>query len=199
MAAKQVSSRTVVLAAVAVVAAVVLVAIWPRGTADTTGSAPQGSRPQTAGQADPAVPEPLGLGEISGQRSVPANRRDLFRFGASQPAPNPDAAGGEAQPAAPAGRSGRSGRSGRGVAPPPETPVDVQPPAPAPIPLRYVGYAEDKDKTKIAALSDGRSTFHGREGDVIEGRWRIVKIGVESIVLERVDGTGRQTIRLAGG
>jgi len=40
--------------------------------------------------------------------------------------------------------------------------------------------------------------FHGREGDVIDGRYRIVSIGVESIVLEHVDGRGRQTIRLTG-
>jgi hypothetical protein len=33
---------------------------------------------------------------------------------------------------------------------------------------------------------------------VIEGRYRIVKIGVESIVMEYVDGTGRQTIPLRG-
>ena len=69
------------------------------------------------------------------------------------------------------------------------------PPAP-PIPLRYVGYAETPGSGKVAALSDGRFTYHGREGDVIEGRWRVVQIGVESLVIERVDGTGRQTLRL---
>jgi len=51
---------------------------------------------------------------------------------------------------------------------------------------------------RIAALSDGTFVYHGREGDVIEGRYRIVKIGVESIVIEHVDGRGRQTIRLTG-
>jgi hypothetical protein len=51
---------------------------------------------------------------------------------------------------------------------------------------------------KIAALSDGRFVYHGREGEVIEGRYRIVKIGVESIVMEHIDGRGRQTIRLTG-
>ena len=51
---------------------------------------------------------------------------------------------------------------------------------------------------RIAALSDGTFVYHGREGDVIEGRYRIVKIGVESIVMEHVDGRGRQTIRLTG-
>jgi acyl-coenzyme A synthetase/AMP-(fatty) acid ligase len=51
---------------------------------------------------------------------------------------------------------------------------------------------------KLAALSDGKFVYHGREGDMIEGRYRIVKIGVESIVMEHADGRGRQTIRLTG-
>jgi len=40
--------------------------------------------------------------------------------------------------------------------------------------------------------------LRGAEGDVIEGRWRIVKIGVESIDMAYLDGRGRQTIRLTG-
>ena len=47
-------------------------------------------------------------------------------------------------------------------------------------------------------LSDGRNVFYGREGDTIEGRYRILRIGVESIELARLDGTGRQVIRLSG-
>ena len=48
-------------------------------------------------------------------------------------------------------------------------------------------------------LSDGRNPpFQGEEGDIIEGRYRILKIGVESIELAYLDGRGRQTIRLTG-
>lgn len=77
--------------------------------------------------------------------------------------------------------------------------VDPGPPPPAPIPLRYVGYADNPGSGRIAALSDGRFTYNGKEGDVIEGKWRIVRIGVESVVIEYVNGAGRQTLRLAGG
>ncbi len=52
--------------------------------------------------------------------------------------------------------------------------------------------------TKVASLSDGRGMLTGREGDVIDGRYRIVKIGIESIVMEYLDGKGRQTIPLRG-
>jgi hypothetical protein len=198
MAAKQVTSRTLVLAALAVTAAVVLVAIWPRGTADTTGSAPELPRDVAApgGQADPAVPPALGLERMEAQRAVPANRRDLFRFGAAQPAPAPDA-----EPQGPADGQVRppAGRRGVPVQPDPGVALDPTPPPPPPIPLRYVGYADNPGSGRIAALSDGRFTYNGKEGDVIEGKWRIVRIGVESIVIEYVNGTGRQTLRLAGG
>jgi hypothetical protein len=40
--------------------------------------------------------------------------------------------------------------------------------------------------------------YHGREGETIEGRYRIVRIGQESIVMEYEDGRGRTTIRLTG-
>lgn len=198
MAAKQVTSRTLVLAALAVAAAVVLVAIWPRGTADTTGSAPELPRDAVAGggQVDSAVPPPLGLERMEAQRAAPANRRDLFRFGAAQPAPGPEQprqGTGEGQVRPPAGRRGAP------VQPDPGITVDPPPPPPPPIPLRYVGYADNPGSGRIAALSDGRFTYNGKEGDVIEGKWRIVRIGVESIVIEYVNGTGRQTLRLAGG
>jgi hypothetical protein len=85
------------------------------------------------------------------------------------------------------------------VQPNPGVALDPTPPPPAPIPLRYVGYADNPGSGRVAALSDGRFTYNGKEGDVIEGKWRIVRIGVESIVIEYVNGTGRQTLRLAGG
>jgi hypothetical protein len=47
-------------------------------------------------------------------------------------------------------------------------------------------------------MSDCRTTYHGREGQIIDGRYRLVSIGVESIVLEYVDGRGRTTVRQDG-
>jgi len=69
---------------------------------------------------------------------------------------------------------------------------------PPPITLKFIGTIEAPGVGKLAALSDGKFVYRGREGDIIEGRYRIVKIGVESIVMEYLDGRGRQTIRLTG-
>jgi hypothetical protein len=92
-------------------------------------------------------------------------------------------------------------------APPPQpmrrpstAPVEQPPPAAPevpPIPLKFFGIVEGRPG-KFAALSDGRFVYYGREGEVVEGRYRIVKIGVESIILEYIDGRGRQTIPLRG-
>jgi hypothetical protein len=51
---------------------------------------------------------------------------------------------------------------------------------------------------QYAVLSDGKVPMHGREGDIIDGRYRIVKIGTESIELTHLDGRGRQVVRLTG-
>ncbi|HZA35897.1 MAG TPA: hypothetical protein VE505_13255 [Vicinamibacterales bacterium] len=122
------------------------------------------------------------------------------------PAPEPAAAGrnpfrfeAQRQPAPPDG-GGRAGR--RGVpddepnGPTANGPVQGGPP---PIPLRFIGTVDELARhLKLAVLSDGRNVFYGREGDIIEGRYRILRIGVESIEMTYVDGRGQQTIRLTG-
>jgi hypothetical protein len=73
------------------------------------------------------------------------------------------------------------------------------PPAPQPIPLRFIGILDAPEQhRKFAVLSDGRGTLYGQEGDIIDGRYRILRIGVESIEMVYIDGRGQQTIRLSG-
>ena len=74
-------------------------------------------------------------------------------------------------------------------------------PGPPRIPLKFIGVVEAQQDPKIgrlAILSDTRGVYYGRENDTIEGRYRILKIGVESVDLAYLDGRGRQTIRLTG-
>jgi hypothetical protein len=72
-------------------------------------------------------------------------------------------------------------------------------PPPPPITLKFFGVVSGPGRVgRVAALGDGKFVYHGREGSIIEGRYRIVKIGEESIQLEYADGRGRQTIRLSG-
>ena len=85
--------------------------------------------------------------------------------------------------------------------PPVETePAGPPPPPPIPpIPLKYMGSVEKPGGVKIAALSDCRAaTFAAAEGETVDGRYRVVKIGIESLMIEYVDGKGRQTLRREG-
>jgi hypothetical protein len=135
---------------------------------------------------DPADDLDVRIETLQAQRGGPeAIERNPFRFEARR-AP---AGGDEEGP-------GRRPAPGREVVPPPQAPSG--PPPPPPIPLKFIGIIESAGVGRMAALSDGRHVFHGRAGDIIEGRYRIVRIGVESIVLEYVDGGTQQTIRLSG-
>jgi hypothetical protein len=114
--------------------------------------------------------------------------RNPFRFQPKAPPPPPPAPIVVRQPQAvaptvPAG-------------PPPPPPG---PPPPPPIPLKFIGTLEGKGPGKVAIFSDGQGMpQYGHEGDVVLGQYRVVKIGVESVVMEYADGRGRQTIPLRG-
>jgi hypothetical protein len=84
-------------------------------------------------------------------------------------------------------------------APPPPDPnaPPPPPPPPPPITLRLVAIVQGSGRP-LAALTDGRDVFYGREGDVIEGRYRIIKINVESIDIAYVDGRGQKRLGLTG-
>jgi len=76
----------------------------------------------------------------------------------------------------------------------------LPPPPPPPIPLRFIGYMQPSGTAgRVAVLSDGRgNVIDGREGDIIEGRYRLLRVGNDSADLIYLDGRGRQTIRLSG-
>ena len=84
------------------------------------------------------------------------------------------------------------------VAPPVVVPSGP-PPVPA-IPLRYIGLLDAPAQAgRVAVLSDGQgNVFYGREGDTIEGRYRVIEVTPVAAELSHLDGRGRQTIRLSG-
>jgi len=81
----------------------------------------------------------------------------------------------------------------RPAAPPPPT-------GPPPIQLRFIGLFDAPGQAgRVAILSDGRgNVFQGKEGDIIEGRYRVGRVTADSLELSYVDGRGRQVIRLSG-
>jgi hypothetical protein len=93
--------------------------------------------------------------------------------------------------------------------PPPPPPVPAvpavpaanpdEPPPPPPITLKFIGLVNAGGGVgKIAVLTSGQDVFYGREGDIIDGRYKIVSIGAESVVVSYVDGRGTRRIALTG-
>lgn len=109
--------------------------------------------------------------------------RDPFRFGGAEP---PPAAG----PVPPTGAAA-PGQPEAAMGP-------VAPPPPPPIPYRFIGVLNKAGVGRVAVLSDSRFVYYGRQGDIIEGRYRVVSVGEQSVEMEYLDGTGRQVIRLSG-
>jgi hypothetical protein len=67
-----------------------------------------------------------------------------------------------------------------------------------PIPLKFIGFF-GSPQLKIVALRDPAGHVdYGGEGSIIGGRYRVLRIGEESVELAYLDGSGRQTIRLSG-
>jgi hypothetical protein len=177
-----------VLAALAVILVVAIVQLWP---STSTAPAPTSNRAENprvtkSGQGGSTAPGPpvVHLEALQSERPKPESaERNLFRFKQKAPPPPPPAASRSEPP------------------PPPVVPAGPPPPPPlAPITLKFIGIVEAPSHgEKIAILSDGRNApFYGKEGAIIEGRYRILKIGVESVELAYADGRGRQTIRLTG-
>ena len=177
--------REIALAIAAIL--LIAVAVWTvrRGTTPPAAAAPSGV---AASSTQPQSKHPMAeidLGELDAKRTAPEESdRNPFRF-KPQPAPPPPAADvRQQQEQAAADAQAAAGPS----EPPPR------------IPLKYIGEMADPKEAghRVAILSDARGVYYGREGDIVEGRYRIIKIGVESIELAYLDGRGRQIIRQTG-
>jgi hypothetical protein len=82
--------------------------------------------------------------------------------------------------------------------PPPET-AKVEPPKPPPppIPLKFYGFISPlRSNTKRAFFLDGEDIFVASEGELIKKRYKVVRIGVNSVVMEDVEHNNQQTIPL---
>ena len=144
----------------------------------------------------PGAAAPAGQGDVSDvklellqadQNGLDEPKRNPFRFEARTPPPAP-----------PTSSSPRD-RPAVDFTPPPEPFTPAGPPPPPPIPLRFIGVISGGGATRMAAFTDGRgNNFQGREGDIIEGRYKVLRIESESVELAYLDGRGRQTIRLSG-
>jgi hypothetical protein len=83
-----------------------------------------------------------------------------------------------------------------------ETPPPVTVPTPPPLPplnIKYIGAFEGKKGLKVAVLmTDRKEVLTGQVGEVVANRYRIVKIGLESVDVQDVGSEQVRRIPLKG-
>jgi hypothetical protein len=143
--------------------------------ADATQAAAKGSATQKP-PATTAMPEPVKLDKLEPVPDEPGAGRNLFRFGQRPlpPAPKPV------------------------VTPPPvvQAPPPPQPVGPPPIELQFKGFLKRPDNLTYAILIDPKTgaVHNALEGQVLDGKYKVLKIGESSVIVAYVDGTGQRTL-----
>lgn len=114
--------------------------------------------------------------------------RNLFQFGAAPLPPRPEpkiAVNAKAVQAAPVAVVNNN------------TPAAAPaPPPPPPIPLKFFGYSSATPGLKKAFFLQGEEIVVAAEGEMVQKRYRIVRIGVNSCVVEDTHYKHQQTLQM---
>jgi len=142
---------------------------------------PAASNPKAGATNAPGqgvLPEPVKLTDLASEGDTPSPGRNLFRFGVKPTPPPPPVV----------------------QLPPGPPPPPPPPPGPPPIKLRCLGTMERPDVGGVVALKDPDSgaVFQALEGQIVDGRYRVVKIGLTSVVVSYIDGSGQRTLSFGG-
>lgn len=170
----QPKTRTGLLVALlVVVCAAAVLTWWPTKVDEAPAGIPGSERARLArGTSDPSsvpdlariAPRGAAAGEVT---------RNVFRF-YDRPTPTPTPL---PTPRPTPIQPGSSAFVGPLPIPPTPTPTPIVPPA---IPYKVIGKFGERDRP-IVALEEGGRIINAREGDVVDGRFRIHKINRESV------------------
>jgi len=73
-----------------------------------------------------------------------------------------------------------------------------QPPPPPPINLKYFGYSAQRGTAhKHAFFLDGEDILVAAEGETVKRRYKVVRVGTNSVVMEDTESKRQQTLPLA--
>jgi hypothetical protein len=172
-----------VLLVVVLVVAVGLYLWYSRTPAGSGARASNSVTPAAAPVGSLPLPDPLKFAALSAEPAHVETVRNPFAFGVRPPPPAPPRVE---------------------LPPPPVLPPPPPPPpsGPPPIALKLLGvFIQGTDKRTMVTLKDpaGAMIFQAFEGDIVDGRYRVVKVGLQSVVVSYVDGSGQRTIGLTGG
>lgn len=141
------------------------------------------------GLTDPTQVDPtLKLDELARLQNVQfePGSRSLFEF-SQPPVPKPD----PVKPVHPT----TAATSGAATPTTPAVPVTPVKPPPPPIPLKYYGFAGSAPN-KRALFLDGDEILVAAEGGTMKNRYKVIRIGVNSVVVEDTANKNQQTLPL---
>ena len=122
--------------------------------------------------------------------NIEGGRRNLFSVGAPPLPPEP----------AVSVKGATATARVMGPQPPPPPPQPPAEPPPPPITLKYYGYSSARsDNHKRAFFLDGDDILVAAEGETVKKRYRVVRIGVNSVVMEDTQFKHEQTLPLQEG
>jgi hypothetical protein len=163
----------------------VLVVYWvyqpaaPPARTNMPGTSPSVAKAGTPGSSS-ILPPSIRLAALGAPGENPDTGRNPFRFGAPPPPPAPPAPAFVPPPVE--------------TAPPPPPPP---PPWPPPIQLTLTALWEDVDtKTRGATLLDPKTNaqYQVIQGSTIDGRYKVLKIGEQTVTVAYLDGSGQKTL-----
>jgi hypothetical protein len=70
------------------------------------------------------------------------------------------------------------------------------PPPPPPIDLKFYGFARQQNGRKLVFLMHGEDIFVAGPGDIVDGRYKVIRITDNSVVIEDLAYTNQQTLPL---
>jgi hypothetical protein len=177
---KQTRQIVMLVALVGVFGSVMAYQFWP---ADTTTRVTVPSNPKEAGgmAAGTLQVAHVNMDRLQAQASEGSGgaARDPFRF----------------KPKAAAAAATSNARRPLGPMGPPVPPLPPPPTDPRPeIRMKYLGFALAPNGTRIAVLQDDPShpTVMGKQGDVIDGRYRLLRVDTNEVELSYLDGGRRR-------
>jgi hypothetical protein len=78
-------------------------------------------------------------------------------------------------------------------------PAPQGPPPPPPITLKFFGFANKPGEPKRVFLSQGEDVFIAAEGDIVDRRYKVLRISPMAVEVEDVLNNNRQSIPLTQG
>jgi hypothetical protein len=162
----------------------------PRGA--TAGADFRPSMKQPEGTDLSAIDPTLHLDLLAKLRNLPmeGGARSVFKEGTAPTPPAPDPVTIKPGPIVAKAGDPANAEPPKPTGPPPTPP-------PPPIPLKFYGYAnQQKGGPKRAFFLEGEDIFVAGENETVHNRYRIIKIGVNSAVVEDTTDKHQQTLPL---